>query len=360
MSPTGRPEGESLSAPREGNLMSPTGRPEGESLSAQRDRRQGNANAPGRGFTLIEVLVATAAAAVLSALLLTMWLQAVQSGNRAETERRLAALREAFALHYHDHVGVIEARPDAALVLEAGSGLAIASGTDLTPEALGALQGQLGLALGDSSRDGHGTAFRLYVTGPLAGQLDGISVSYRRIAIVSAGRNQRFETIGWDPLAGRLTPGGDDQVVHVDGMALQRPQLTETRRRVQKLAALITGYATARFLANAARDPNVNYFGAMPAGSTQQPWDDAPDNVLARRSAKSLPGLSGAELATLGLTAAEALDAWGGAIDFDNDGADVRHPSNPVAALATPPFTARLTVTLPGGGQYVETLLGAF
>jgi hypothetical protein len=37
MSPTGRPEGKSLSAQREGIPMSPTGHPEGESLSAQRE-----------------------------------------------------------------------------------------------------------------------------------------------------------------------------------------------------------------------------------------------------------------------------------------------------------------------------------
>jgi glycosyltransferase involved in cell wall biosynthesis len=39
MSPTGRPEGESLSAQREGRPMHPTGRPEGESLSAEREGR---------------------------------------------------------------------------------------------------------------------------------------------------------------------------------------------------------------------------------------------------------------------------------------------------------------------------------
>ena len=37
MSPLGRPEGESLSAQREGSQCSPLGRPEGESLSAQRE-----------------------------------------------------------------------------------------------------------------------------------------------------------------------------------------------------------------------------------------------------------------------------------------------------------------------------------
>jgi starch synthase len=55
MSPLGRPEGESLSAQREGSPASPLGRPEGESLSAQREGSPVNAVSGPRPMRVLQV-----------------------------------------------------------------------------------------------------------------------------------------------------------------------------------------------------------------------------------------------------------------------------------------------------------------
>jgi prepilin-type N-terminal cleavage/methylation domain-containing protein len=308
------------------------------------------------GFTAIEVLIAVAAVALLSSIVLSLYLQASAYAARLETERRVGALREAFESFYRDNTQQIESAPPALLASEPSS--AIASGADLGAEALRPLQAYLRQAGGDASRDGYGRSIRLYVSAPMTQSVEGLVLTYRRLALVSAGRNGRFESVDWNPDLGRLTVAGDDVVAFVDGVVVQRDQVRETRRRVVRLLEAIRGYAASRFYANPARDPTIDYFGAGPADSG---WDDG--NGLLRgadRPARAAQRIGDAELTALGLSRADAVDAWGGDIGFDNDSQLVRQPGNAASGMNTPPYSARLIVQLPGGGSYAETLIGSF
>jgi len=308
----------------------------------------------GRGFTALEVLLAIAAASVLGAVVFTLFVQASSIASRLRTEQRLATVRDALDAYYRDHTLAIEASP--AGQFPVGDATPLRSGDDLA-RAL-APAPALAMLPRESLQDGWGRSFRILVSGNLQDASTGDALAFRRLAIVSAGANGRFETPAWPAGPEAPVEQGDDFLAVVDGLAIQRLQAHETHRRIARVAALVRGLAFARYSTNAARDITIDYFGAGPAAAG---WDEGGDLL---RGSDRPPGPAGRltdrELEVLGLTRGEAVDAWGGDIALENDTDAVRNPANSRPGLNTPPYGARVLASLPGGGALAESIDGVF
>jgi type II secretory pathway pseudopilin PulG len=313
---------------------------------------------PGRraGFTAIEVLLAIAAATLLSGLVFNLVVQGNAVAARIRSEQRLAAMRDALEAFYRDHAFAIEAAPAGVLAL--GGAVVVRSGATLDAAAAAPLRAYLLATAEEAIRDGYGRPFRIEVSDTQHPIIDGAQLCVRRIAIVSAGPNGRFDSGAWDAANGILALAGDDLAAYVDGAVVQRPQLAETLRRMARISTLVRGIASTRFLASAARDITIDYFGAGPVAAG---WDPG---ALLLRSADRPLGPAGrftdGELSAIGVSRLEATDAWGGDLSFDNDSSVVRQPGNPVPGRDTPPWSARLVAQLPGGGNLVESIDGVF
>jgi hypothetical protein len=116
--------------------------------------------------------------------------------------------------------------------------------------------------------------------------------------------------------------------------------------------------ANPRFLANPSRDITIDYFGAGPLAAG---WDEG---VVLLRGIDRPAGVAGrltdTEIASLGLSRAEVTDGWGQDLSFDNDSSWVRQPGNPVAGRNLPPWGARVSAPVPGGGSLNESIDGVF
>jgi len=311
------------------------------------------------GFTLLEVLVAVAAVALLSGALLAMYLSYVQGLQRVETQRRLNLLRDGLAAYYRAQTFLVES--SASAQLRTSDATAIADGAILSAADLTPIQGYFArYAPSDLHRDGYGQPIRIMVSTPRSQQAMGIALVYRRIALVSAGPNQRFDTPPWNPDEALAQRAGDDEVVVLDTWSEQADLLQRTDERMHKLADALHAYAQGRYLLDVNRDPLIDYFGQS-ATTTNDPNPDRfdPDGAILRGSSRGSTVLTDAELAALQLTRDDATGAWGQDLRFENDTTMVRSPAHEPPDNF-PPYTARVVVALPGRADYQQLIIGAF
>lgn len=324
----------------------------------------GPALAPARaaGFTLLEVLIATATAALLGAALWGMYFGYAHTAQRIDTQRRLAVLRDAFGAFYRANTFLVEAT-DAA-ELRTGDDTRVGNDSLLQAADLLPLQAYLARgAPGDAFRDGYGQAIRIFVSTRRIQLVDGVSIASRRLALVSAGPNQRFESDDWNPDQGQLDRAGDDEITVFDALADQAELFRRTDQRMQRLAETVRAYAQGRYLLDPDRDPLIDYFGRSEGadGSAAAAASDRfdPGSALLRTSTKASAALTDAELAALQLTRDDVTTAWGEPIGYENDTDLVRHPDRP-APDNFPPYTARVVAQLPGRAEYQHLVIGAF
>jgi hypothetical protein len=293
---------------------------------------------------------------LLGSVVFTLVLQGNAIAARIRSEQRLAALRDAMEAFYRDHAIAVEDATPGVLPLVPSS--PVRNGALLDAASATTLASYLPGPLGDGLRDGYGRPFRIFVSDVLHPLVGGTTLATRRIAIVSSGPDGRFESASWDAANGILGLQGDDAVAYVDGLLVQRVQVEETRRRMARIATLLRAIAGTRFLANTARDITIDYFGAGPIA---QGWDEGSAFLRGVDRPSGPAGrFADAEIAALGISRSEALDAWGGDLSFDNDSGLVRQPGNPAPGRNTPPWSARLVARLPGGGTAVESIDGVF
>jgi prepilin-type N-terminal cleavage/methylation domain-containing protein len=313
------------------------------------------------GFTLIEVLVATAVAAILGAVLLSMYLGYVHTLQRADTARRLQVLRDGFAAFYRNNTFLVEI--DAGPSFHTGAQTQIASGAELQAADMPPIAAYLPRAAPvDAYRDGYGQPIQLLVSERRFQNVDGVSIAYRRLAFVSAGPNGRFESGNWEPAQAQIERGGDDELLVLDTWADQADLFRRTDQRMQKLAEVTRAYAQGRYLLDPNRDPLIDYFGrsTTPGGDASGESDRFdPGNELARTSTKLDGTLSDAELAALQLTREDATSAWSQALQLENDTDSVRSPEH-APPDNFPPYTARIVVAMPGRVAYQQLIIGAF
>lgn len=308
------------------------------------------------GFTALEVLLAISAATLLGAMVFSLFVQGASMAARFRNDQQISALRDALEAYYRDNFPAVESSGDRVLAL--GGASVISSGADLSAALCPGLARYLSQSLSLGIIDGHGRPFRIYISDVLHPEFEGTSWNVRRLAIVSAGPNGRFESTAWDPVTGLLLAQGDDTIAYIDGLSVLRPRIDETQKRMSRLATLVRGVAGTRYLANPSRDITIDYFGAGPASAG---WDEG--GFLLRgvdRPAGPAGRLTDGEIAALGISRAEATDPWGQDLAFDNDSPWVRQPANPAPGRNLPPWSARVTAAVPGGGTLVESIDGVF
>ena len=313
-----------------------------------------------RGFTLVELTIATLIIAVLSFSFLGGYSFLARTNSQLATRDRMERLRVAFAAAYRNNARAIDASTAREVYFAAG--MTIADGTDASNAAtLAALArvatyGQLSPA--EAQVDEFQGRFRFLVSNRLSTVMPGgYTVYYRKIAIVSPGYNGVVEPgTTMDTLSGAVTVAGDDAAVVIDGFQIQSELAQQTVQRVDRIAKSYERYFTNRYLANAARDVSIDYFAA--SGTTASRWD-----------AGGLAGNSGgifADAATLNLTqalgmaASDLQDTYGTAIQVDNSSALARNPDNAATAMSIPPYSALVRATLAAGQTYVQAAIGSF
>jgi prepilin-type N-terminal cleavage/methylation domain-containing protein len=312
-----------------------------------------------RGFTLLEVLVATALVGILGAVLLSIYLGYVHALARTDSARRLQILRDGVAAFYRAQTFLAEG--DDGPQLRTGAQTVIGNGALLQAADLQPIEAYLPrYAPADAYRDGYGQPIRFLVSARRFQDVDGVAIAYRRFAFVSAGPNGRFESPVWDPAQAQAERAGDDEVVVLDAWAEQADLFRRTDQRMQKLAEIARGYAQGRYLLDPNRDPLIDYFGRS-TGTVGNGESDRfdPGSALVRTSTKPDGTLTDDELAALQMSREDALSAWGQALQFENDTERVRSPEHE-APDNFPPYTARVVAALPGRAAYQQLILGAF
>lgn len=313
-----------------------------------------------RGFTLVELTVATLIIAVLSFSFLGGYSFLARTNSQLATRDRMERLRIAFTAAYRNNARVIEA--SASRDVSFAAGISIADGSDAsnaaTAAALAKVAGYGQLSPIEAQVDEFQGLFRFLVSSRLTTTLPGgFAVYYRKIAIVSPGYDARVDAgTTMDAATGAVTVAGDDAAVVVDGFQIQRELAEQTVQRVDRIAKAYERYFTNRYLANLSRDVSIDYFAA--SGATPTRWDAG---GLAAGSGGIFADALTLNLAqALGVASVDLQDAYGTSIQVDNSSNQTRNPENSTAAMSIPPYSALVRASLAAGQTYTRSALGSF
>ncbi|MCC7006332.1 MAG: hypothetical protein IT497_06790, partial [Ottowia sp.] len=214
-------------------------------------------------------------------------------------------------------------------------------------------------------KDGYKAPLCIFISPRLQRTFHGTSIAYHAIAIVAPAANGRVDTSntcgtsGLDS-TGNLTLCGDDRGILVDGFQIQVAALQKTQQRISHLVSAYQAYFSARFLADGGQDISIDYFAN--AGTPPHLWDrvNAGGNVPSSSTHAGCTGFTSIPNGFLGFGEHDLLDGYGRPLQFDNCSPAVRSPANPVVAMRTAPFTARVSATLPNGERFTQTATSTF
>lgn len=320
-------------------------------------RAQRNRPAQQQGFTLLEMVLAMAVLAVMLAAAWPLFQSMSDLWGKYETNNRLADIEQAVTTAYEQNMVTAEVPSNTGRELVLPTGTVVQSG----PNAAGwcsttttanfmPLYQYLKHAPNLIWRDGYGRPVCVLITPQLSLTYDGATIYYHTIAIVSAGRHGKIAAGTNLSDAGVLSLAGDNQAVLINGRLLALAALQSTQAQMAKVVAAYQAYFQNRYLGNTARDTSIDYFsnawgdtGAPIYGSTGTPLNGRADLMPA-----------------LGLSTTDITDGWGQVMTLDNASDAVRSPNNSNAAMTTPPYTARISTTLPGGQTYAQTVMGSY
>jgi len=315
-----------------------------------------------RGFTLPEIMVAIALMAVLVLPLTQMLSPALDLRAKVETDARLELLKIAAIGAYKSELVSIDAQSTAVVTLNDGTlspvtpnaaGACASTSTTLSP-----LQRYLQLSSTDAYRDGWGQGLCILITTRQTATQAGVSYQYHNFALVSPGRDGAIDAA--TNLTGTsFTLGGDDKGAFIDGRSLVATQVDLTLAQVKRAADAVQAYFLARYLSNADRDTAMNYFATTNrSGATSGEFDV--NGSLPSTGGVAVAMTSSGIVEALGLSTLDLTDPWGGILQIDNSSDSVRNPENSTASMRSPPFTTRVSTTLPGGASIVRTAVGTY
>ncbi len=308
-----------------------------------------------RGFNAVELILSLGVVSMLTATALSHYGVYIDQNQKDETRVRLRQLHLAMQEAYRRELLTISPPAGAAVVVGATN---IADGASTTAALVGSLTPYASISAELLARDGFNQAVRVHVSNELTQVLAGTPLRYRIIALLSSGKNARFETT-FDVTTGSLNPAGDDVYEVVNGYSVVREAYDDTAMRLERLASGYQNYFLTRFLANSTRNISTNYFAATdPSGSPSANWDQT--GTVLTSGGTSVSAQAANMIPALGLALADVTTIFGQAILIDNSSSNVNHPDNPVAARTLPPYTARLIAPLPGGEQLVRTVAGVY
>lgn len=322
-----------------------------------------------RGLTFIELMVSIAVLIIISGLVTNLG-PTMNFRARIETENRLKDLRNAVETAYREHAATVDASENAEMDLgtlgklspTANTAGAVCAATATTFQPIARYGTR---AASDMAEDGHHRPLCLFINPRASSVIDGVTVFYHSVAIVSAGTNGKLDTGTTLDADGNLVLGGDDKGLLFDGrkFALDRYRLTMDNLR--KTADALRLYFRARYEGDPSRSTSVDYFGcgaeACPPATANPRWDAGNELPTTCLGAVSMVAATGTSIHTfLGLTQADVTDGYGTVFEFDNCVDTVRSPNNTTTTMQSPPYTAMVSTTLPGGDVLATSVVGEF
>lgn len=324
------------------------------------------------GFSFLEVIVTIGLVTMLYSVMMQGFGPAVQFRAKIETEARLKTLRTSLLTAYKDNMTAIDG--NAGQVLDFGSGVTIAqqlpganNRCPSTTTTLAPIARYLDRSSTRAHLDGYNQAFCLYITPRQALVVDGVSLNYHSVAVVSAGQNGVVETGSTLSATGELTLTGDDLGVLMDGRSFVQGQFQVTLDGLRRTADAYQAYFQARYQADPGRSVSIDYFscGVSDCATASNPhWDmsGAMPSVGSGSSGAAMnSGTAGSRpFEILGLSQSDVTDGFGNVLLMQNQGNLCRNPANASATLQSPPFTAVIYTDLPGGTRVSQTVIGLF
>jgi len=306
------------------------------------------------GFTLIEALVTLAIITAISMVVLGALAPWVSFKQSIDTDRKLQDIKQGM-LSYYDTT---------AMAIEAQAGGVFGPFVRSTPAngncaeqsaAFSQVSGKFSESPQQLAKDGYGSPWCIFVSNALSETRDGVTLWYRNIAFVSAGRDSLLDAATSMDAQGNLRTGGDDTGMVVSGYDIEHAKLAETFKRMSRVAAMYETYFTTRFLAYPDRDITRYYFSTGGTGYDSS----AGAAVGSTGGAWRAVGGSGGWLSGIGVSATDGVTPWEqfSNIEVGNytesvNGITARTPqSSGTGAL---PYTALLRARLPApAGQTV-------
>lgn len=212
--------------------------------------------------------------------------------------------------------------------------------------------------------------------------LSGLPVVVRPLAVFSDGVNGDIET-NISNTIGLSCPSdaGDDRHICSSGVVAAAAALESTQEKMEIIAEKLKAYSRAQAILTP-QGGFVDYFlraavtttpiGCAGSLQTNPAYDINPDGPFGSTANIIGAGINGETIAniigddmnfpkfeeTLGITAADAIDGFGGDIHLDNSSCAARHPYHPTNN--TPPFSIRIVSVLPGGGHLTRIVFSDF
>lgn len=326
-----------------------------------------------RGFSFLEVIITIGLVTLLYGVMMEGFAPAISFRAKVETESRLKALRTSLLAAYKDHMDTIDADTAQKLVIATGSEIAQQL-PDATTFRCGApnttflpIARYLETASTNAHLDGFGQPLCVYITPRQSVVVDGVTLNYHSVALVSAARDGRINAATTLSAAGELTLGGDDMGVLLDGRSFVQTQFQVTLDSLRRTADAYQAYFQARYQADPDRAISIDYFSCGVANCTTASsarWDVDGSMPVSGSGTNGDPmdtlTASGRPYEILGLSLSDVTDGYGQLLRMQNRGDACRNPSNSTAALTSPPFTAVIYTTLPGGTRLSQTVVGVF
>lgn len=326
-----------------------------------------------RGSMLIEIIIGVSILAILSSGMVDGFAGALRFNARVETKTRLDAWRSSLEKFYYDNASVIDTDTAAQLNLGGTPAVIITTyGPDATTHKctidstkITEIANRAGYAASDFVKDGGHAGFCLLITPRLSQTLNGATLYYHSIAVVSPGSDGVIDAGTSLTNTGELVlaAGTDDTGILFDGRKFSADKYNITMQNMTHVVQALDAYYVARYQADPNRSLSTDYFscGQVSCPATAQPrWDQQALFPATCAGAIGINTLTGAVVPSnhLGLSMSDGVDGWGKELMIDNCTNSVRSPSNTSTIKQLPPYTSVISTTLPGGSVVSMTSVG--
>lgn len=323
-----------------------------------------------KGFTLVELLVALGIIIVFSTYFMRDFGSVLDYKARVDTDNKLKAWRKGVESVYLSNSSTIDNDAAAKLILiDTTQVLPTAIATNrkcnLTAATAFPFANRAGYSAADLNKDGHRSSFCLFITPRLSDTINGTTLFYHSVAVVSGGGNGVIEaTTTLNNTTGNLNidPASDDVGILFDGRRFAADRYEQTIAAMTRAVQAYSTYYSARYQSDSSRSLSTDYFScgsdtACPSLAAR--WDQAGEMISTCAAPLPMVQATGVSPHTvLGLSRIDVTDGWGSLFTMDNCTNAVRSPNNATAIRKNPPYTATISATLPGGSVLSMTAVG--
>lgn len=343
-----------------------------------------------RGFLTMDAALAITLFALFSFASIGMMGFFIDFNNELETKNNLETLKQGLVTVYSANANAIETGPAQTLTFPnpSGGNFVINDGVADANTFAGLSAYMTGFAAGNVWHDGKQQGARVFISNVLNRQVNGITLSYRNVAIVMPGRyttawptvpaqgvgcptnRDLYVCSTFDPVTGQLTFSPEDGgSIVFSTFDKQVELLSKLDEQVARIVKAYEDFFTISYYNDLSKSYARDYF-ANGGGN----WGINGINQTAINANSALPATISAECTTasartlvnsglqaaLGLSTSDVVSPWNQPICVDNASNNVRNPNNANAAMQIAPFSARIVTALPGNQLYAKTVVGSY